>query len=259
MNKQTLHITLIQTTLEWENKRANLSMLESKICSITDTDLIVLPEMFTTGFSMNNVPLAENWNGSYTKWWMQEISKTVGADLVGSFIVKENEKYYNRLAWVTPEGEVFHYDKRHLFSLAGEHNYYTPGKDRVIIERFGWKFMPLICYDVRFPIWSRNDLDIDTYIYIANFPAKRKKAWISLLQARAIENQSYVIGVNIVGNDGKNIEYKGGSFIFDFEGESVLDCGEESNIQSLSLSKESQHTFRSKFDFLQDRDKFTVE
>lgn len=258
MKKEKLNIALIQSQLKWEDKRNNLASFEKKIMKVNGADIIILPEMFTTGFSMHNEAYGEVWEGSYTRWWMQEIALRTGSDIIGSFIVKEGDNYYNRLVWATPQGTDYHYDKRHLFSLAGEHNHYTAGQERKVIERYGWRIMPLVCYDVRFPVWSRNDQEIDAYIYIANFPAKRKSAWENLLKARSIENQAYTIGVNIVGKDGNDIEYNGGSYLFNYNGEVLVDCESASAIHSGVMDKIELISFRKKFNFLQDQDNFTV-
>lgn len=256
--KKNINVCLIQSSLEWENKRANLTHFESLIRKIKNQNIIVLPEMFTTGFSMDKERLAEQWPSSYTLIWMKRMAQNTGADIVGSFIAKEDAQYFNRLSWVTPQGDVWSYDKRHLFTLAGEHNHYTAGTDRLIVERFGWRFMPLVCYDVRFPVWSRNDRSIDAMIYIANFPDKRKLAWQTLLNARAIENQTFVVGVNITGKDGKGIEYSGGSYIYDYNGDLVLDCESENTILSATLNIDDLHSYRTKFAFLQDKDEFKL-
>lgn len=256
--KSELTISLIQTALHWEDKRENLRAFEEKILAADSSDIIILPEMFTTGFSMNNVKLAESWEGSYTLYWMKEMARRSGADIVGSYIVSVDDKYYNRLAWVASDGETWSYDKRHLFTLAGEHNHYTGGTERLIVERFGWKILPLVCYDVRFPVWSRNDGSIDLMVYVSNFPDKRKDAWTTLLKARAIENQVYVAAVNIVGeNDG--ISYSGGSYVYDFNGQLLVDCTDADEVTSVCIDKEDQQKFRKRFAFLQDKDQFKMD
>lgn len=256
--QDSLKISLVQVDLHWEDKRANLAMIEDKISLLKSSDIIILPEMYTTGFSMATDRLAEPWEGSYTLYWMKEMAISKGADIVGSFIVRLDQQYYNRLAWVAPEGKVWYYDKRHLFTLAGEQNHYTRGEDRLIIERKGWKIMPLVCYDVRFPVWSRNTENVDLMIYVANFPAKRIDAWTSLLKARAIENQAYVAAVNIVGeNDG--ISYCGGSYIYDYNGQILADCGDKANICTTTITMEEKQNFTKRFAFLQDQDVFEVK
>ena len=219
---QNLNITLIQSELHWQNTGANLAMFEEKIWQIKeDTDLIILPEMFTTGFSMDAASLAEHMNMTTFKWMKQQAKQTK-AVIVGSYIVFENGKYYNRLIWMQPNGEYDYYDKRHLFRMANEHQTYTAGKRRIIKELKGWKLFPLICYDLRFPVWSRNvNLVYDAAIFIANWPTPRNHAWDILLQARAAENLAYVVGVNRVGKDGIGKEYVGGSGVVDFKGNVV--------------------------------------
>lgn len=256
--KKQLTISLVQTEIHWEDKRTNLQNLEGLILSASKSDVILLPETFSTGFTMSNKEFAESWEGSFTRHWMYEMARRCQADIAGSFLVEENEKYYNRFTWVTPDRQDWHYNKRHLFTLAGEDRHYTQGAERVIIDRYGWKIMPQVCYDVRFPVWSRNDGTVDLMVYVANFPDKRKEAWTTLLKARAIENQCYVVGVNVVGEAG-GIKYSGGSYIFDFTGKAILDCGEGQKVASADIDLESLQEFRKKFAFLQDRDEFDLK
>ena len=229
MNQQ-LTISTIQTTLHWENKEANRQMLEQKISSIRDkTEIVILPEMFSTGFSMKPAALAETMEGE-TVQWMKKIASEKKIILTGSIIVEENENYFNRLIWMLPNGKYGYYDKRHRFAFAGEDQYYTAGNKRLIASVKGWKINLQVCYDLRFPVWARqtspsNSLskgegeiatpEYDVLIYVANWPERRNTAWKTLLQARAIENQSYVVGVNRVGKDGNDIYHSGDSMIID--------------------------------------------
>jgi len=254
-----LHISLIQTNLYWENPTANLAMLEEKLEEISEpTDLIVLPEMFTTGFTMNAASVAEPMNLTTCKW-LQQHAKKKNAVVVGSCIIKEKEQYFNRLLWVEPDGNIDFYDKRHLFRMAGEHEVYTQGHKRLLKQLKGWKIFPLICYDLRFPIWARNiGLAYDAIIYIANWPNPRLNAWDILLQARAIENQAYSIGVNRVGTDAKGNEYNGNSAAYDFKGNPIvkIENGEE-KIVNIILEKAPLEDFRTKFPIHLDADTIT--
>lgn len=252
----SLRITTIQTSLFWENKAANLEMFDRKLKSLKgQTDIIILPEMFTTGFSMSPIPLAESMEGK-TMQWLAQKAAACQAVVTGSFIAKEGDNYFNRLVWMQPDGNFETYDKRHLFTLAGEQHHYTAGTKKLIVEWQGWKICPLICYDLRFPVWSRNVEDYDLLIYVANFPERRQHAWKSLLIARAIENQSYTIGVNRVGTDGNDIYYSGDSTVVDYEGKILQQASHVEASFTTSLSLEKQQTFRKKLQFLSDRDKF---
>lgn len=213
---QDLTVTLIQTKLFWEDISANLTAIDKKVDSISEkTDLIVLPEMFTTGFSMNAVQLAETMSGSAASWILSK-SKTKNVDIMGSVIIEENGKYYNRILWAKPDGTLLTYDKRHLFRMTGEHKVFTPGSTLLTVTVKGWKLRPFICYDMRFPIWNRNiDNQYDMAIYIANWPKNRSLHWKLLMPARAVENQCYVIGVNRVGKDGNGFSYSGDSSVID--------------------------------------------
>lgn len=263
MNEQvvaTLSVTLIQTDLYWENVTANLSSLEEKIASLAEVgDVIVLPEMFNTGFTMNT-NVAEPVNLTTTKW-MKQIAAQTNALLIGSFAVKEGGNFYNRVFCVRPDGTFVHSDKRHLFSMGNEHLHYSPGTSRLTVNWKGWNICPLICYDLRFPVWSRNlaDSAYDILIYVANWPARRNHAWNTLLPARAIENQSYVVGVNRVGKDGNDLEYSGNSVALDFLGEPLALLGRESNAKTVRFSKEELVGYRNAFPALSDADRFNFE
>jgi len=257
---QDLTVTIIQTDLIWENGPANIAKFDSLIKKVPDnSDLVILPEMFTTGFSMNADKLAETADGGTVRW-MKEKSKKGNMDLVGSLIIKENSKYYNRLFLVKPDGMIFTYDKRHLFRMATEHNVYSQGNDNITIELKGWRIRPLICYDLRFPAWVRNrDNDYDLLIFIANWPERRARHWKTLLQARAIENQVYTIGVNRVGRDGKNIIYSGDSMIIDPIGNVLFHEENNEIVQTEILSFSTLTNYREKFPVWKDADNFGLK
>lgn len=256
-------IALVQTDLHWQDKTANLAMLEEKIWDLKGTaDLIVLPEMFPTGFSMEASKLAEPMNLTIHKW-MKQLAAQIGAVLTGSAIISEGGNFFNRLFWVTPEGITQHYDKRHLFRMANEHDTFSPGQKLPIFTWKGWKFCPQVCYDLRFPVWSRNGWDdgipgYDVIYYVASWPAARISAWDALLPARAIENLSYSLGVNRIGKDGMDIPYNGHSAAYDFKGEKVMDLGEKEGIQIVHFSAELLDDYRAKFPAWRDADSFEI-
>ena len=261
---QDLKIALVQTSLFWEDKEANRAQLEEKIFSISEqVDLIVLPEMFNTGFSMEAQKLAEPMK-LHTFKWMQQMAAQKQAVITGSYIVNDGGDYFNRLIWMHPDGSYEQYDKRHLFRMAEEHQHFSMGKQDLIVELKGWKIKPLVCYDLRFPVWSRNtvkqeELAYDLLLYVANWPAARVSAWDALLKARAIENLSYSLGVNRVGEDGKGIPYNGHSAVYNFKGESLLDLGEEEQVKIISLSAEELKRGREKFPAHLDADNFSLD
>lgn len=241
-------------------------MLEEKINGIQEkTELVILPEMFSTGFSMNPGTLAETMEGP-TIAWMKRISKEKKLVLTGSFIAEEEGKYYNRLVWMLPNGQMGHYDKRHLFAFAGEHNHYEAGHRRLVASVKGWKILLLICYDLRFPVWSRqstehtdevnSEPEYDLIVYVANWPERRNHAWKTLLQARAIENQCYVIGVNRVGDDGNGIYHSGDSMVVDPMGEVVFSEAHMEFVKTITLQKSSLLETRNRLPFLKDADRF---
>jgi omega-amidase len=261
---QDLKVSLIQSNLHWESSEANLSMFEEKIWQInTATDLIILPEMFNTGFSMKASQLAEPMNSKTVRWMKQQAAQT-GAVIIGSYIIKEKLNFYNRLFWVEPNGHYEFYDKRHLFRMAEEDKVFTPGNALLVKSLKGWKILPLVCYDLRFPVWSRNRLDsnrtltYDLLIYIANWPKPRVTAWDTLLQARAIENLSYVVGVNRTGKDDNGISYIGHSTIVGPKGNRLLEMGEEEKIDTFTLNYQEQKEFREKFPTFLDADDFNI-
>lgn len=257
--QDALHIVGIQTDLVWENPQQNLVFFEEKINALSqETDLVVLPEMFTTGFTMHPENVAETIDGDSIVW-MKEMAATHQIAITGSLVIQDNEQYFNRLVFVHPSGKIESYNKRHSFTLAGEDKVYTSGTKKLIVDYKGWKICPLICYDLRFPVWARNTENYDVLIYMANWPVTRIKAWETLLKARAIENMSYVIGVNRIGKDANNYEYSGNSLIVDYLGEelSSLSKNKSGNI-SATISKEHQLNTRERLGFLNDKDSFKI-
>lgn len=270
-----LTVTTIQTNLFWEEKSANLHMLENKIAAIEErTELVVLPEMFSTGFSMKPSELAEDMEGE-TMAWMKRVSRENGIVLTGSFIATENAGYYNRLVWMLPNGQYGYYDKRHLFGYAGEDKHYQAGNKRLIASVNGWKINLQVCYDLRFPVWARNRVldpdqsrsgqpasatspEYDLLVYVANWPERRSHAWKTLLCARAIENQCYVIGVNRVGSDGNNIYHSGNSLVIDPLGQVLYHMADQEDVSTITLQKEKLEEVREKFPFWKDADSFTI-
>ncbi len=257
-----LHITLIQTRLFWEDPKANLAMLGEKIMGITEkTEIVVLPEMFSTGFSMQPRLFAETMKGD-TVNWMKEIAGAKKIILTGSVIIEENGKYYNRLLWVLPNGDLGYYDKRHRFAFAGEDHEYTAGNKRLIAQVKGWKINLQVCYDLRFPVWARQQSTIspeyDVLLYVANWPERRSQAWKALLMARAIENQCYVIGLNRVGDDGNGIYHSGDSMVVDPSGATLYHKQHEEEVHTLVLEKSVLNQVREKFPFWRDADQFKI-
>ena len=259
-----LTVSIIQTSLFWENRRANLEQLTQKIQNIPQfNQLIVLPEMFSTGFTMNT-DLAETMEGESVQW-MHKMAQLKSAVITGSIMIRENAQVFNRLIWMRPDGSFESYDKRHLFRMAKEHEHYEAGNSRPIFMLNNWRVCPLICYDLRFPVWSRNRMkdnehEYDLLIYVANWPERRSHAWKSLLVARAIENQSYVVGVNRIGRDGNDTSYSGDSVILNYLGELL---GRESRFadksETVLLSKDDLQKYRIAFPAGLDADSFNIE
>jgi predicted amidohydrolase len=254
-----LHIVGIQADLFWENPSKNRFFFEEKINGLPEnTDLIVLPEMFTTGFTMTPQNVAEKMDGT-TITWMQKIALEKKVAITGSLVIEQNHNYYNRLVFVHPSGKTETYDKKHSFTLAGEDKVYTAGNQKLIVTYKGWKICPLICYDLRFPVWARNTENYDVLIFMANWPVTRIKAWETLLKARAIENMSYVIGVNRTGIDKNNYEYSGNSLVVDYLGEELSSLQKsEVGIVTATISKANQNEIRQKLGFLNDQDAFKI-
>jgi omega-amidase len=264
----TLTLSIIQTDLLWEDKVGNLKNLALKINALKGkTELVILPEMFSTGFSVDPAKLAEKMDGP-TVTWMKTMAATNKVILTGSMIIEDKGNYYNRLIWVLPDGQLGLYDKRHLFAFAGEDEKYSPGSKRLVASVKGWKVHLLVCYDLRFPVWSRQshpekseekELEYDLLVYVANWPGLRSLAWKTLLQARAIENQSFVAGANRVGRDGNDILYEGDSMIIDPLGQVIYQAPSSEDVFTFTLDKETLNQARMKFPFWKDRDHFFIE
>ena len=262
----TLRTTLIQTDLYWQDIDANLAMLEEKIWQIEgETDLIILPEMFNSGFSMNAEKLAEPMNFRTFKW-MNQIAKQKNAAVCGSYIIKESTKFNNRLYFVEPDGSFDFYDKRHLFRMGDEHETFTQGKKRMVRNFRGFNIMSMVCYDLRFPTWIKNqydkaadELEYDVLIFVANWPSPRTDVWNTLLKARALENQCFSIGVNRTGADGEGIKYDGNSVIFNYKGQALNEISNQPELQTVELSLEDLRSFRKKFPVYLDWDQFKID
>ncbi|MCB0657232.1 MAG: amidohydrolase [Saprospiraceae bacterium] len=253
-----MKVTLIQSNIHWEDAKANREHLDLLLQRVPgDTDLVVLPEMFTTGFTMHAAGQSESMSGASLAW-MKEKAASLDAAMVGSLIIREDDQYYNRLIWQMPDGATICYDKKHLFTYAREHETYTPGQRRIKVAYRGWDCLPLICYDLRFPVWSRNIDEYHLLIYVANWPQVRSHAWKTLLQARAIENQCYVLGVNRVGWDDSGHYYSGESCIIDYQGEIMATTKDDEDLLYADLDQEKLVHFRGQYAFLQDRDEFRL-
>jgi predicted amidohydrolase len=254
-----MKIALIQTSLIWEDPTENRSHLAQKITGfMEEVDLIVLPEMFSSGFTMNPKAVAETMQGE-TILWLQHLAKAKNCAITGSLVIEEKGNYYNRLVFVFPNGDIKLYDKRHLFTLAGEHKSYTAGIDKLIVEYKGFRICPLVCYDLRFPVFSRNEENYDVLLYVANWPKPRVNAWDILLKARSVENMCYTIGVNRIGKDHNHHEYVGHTQVIDFLGEYVLEPQEADTVFIVELNKAKLIETRNKLAFLNDRDKFILQ
>lgn len=254
-----LVLVLIQTTLAWQDAAANREYFTRLLEQARGADLIILPEMFTTGFSMSAAQLAEPEEGP-TYSWMREQAARLDAVVTGSVIIEAADgSHRNRLLWACPNGEILHYDKRHLFRIAGEHQHYTAGERQALFELNGWRVRPLICYDLRFPVWSRDAHGTDLLIYTANWPAARRNAWNRLLPARAIENLCFVAAVNRVGKDGKGYPYSGDSQVLDFLGDPLLEAGEGEGVFRTTLRARDLAAFREKFPAYHDGDRFELK
>ena len=254
---QNLKITIVQSNIIWENASANIEEYAKAIEGITETDVIVLPEMFTTGFTMNSERLKEKMHGS-TVEWMKNIARLKHTAILGSIIIQENEKIYNRAIWVFPDGKIKKYDKRHLYTMGREHLHYTQGKEKTIVEYKGWKFCLQICYDLRFPAFARNLEDYDVLIFMANWPSPRHHVWKNLLISRAIENQAYCFGINRTGTDGNGLVYLGDSAYITAKGQSEF-LGKEEKVKTFEISYNELQNFREKFPLLKDRDIFNIQ
>ena len=259
-----LTLSIIQSNLFWEEKATNLRMLEEKIKSVDQkTEVVVLPEMFSTGFSMKPTELAEPMDGE-TIQWMERVSRENGIILTGSIIIEEEGNFFNRLIWMLPNGQYGQYDKRHLFAYGEEDKHYSSGNKRLIASVKGWKINLLVCYDLRFPVWARQQSttagpEYDVLIYVANWPERRSHAWKTLLCARAIENQAYVVGVNRVGSDGNNIYYSGNSLVIDPLGQVLYHMADEEDVFTITLQKEKLEEARTKYPIWKDADGFNIQ
>lgn len=257
-DKPDLHLALLQTDLAWHDAEANRERFAQLLEQAKGADLVILPEMFTTGFSTQSEVLAEPEQGA-TYDWLREQALRLRAVITGTLIVQAADgSYRNRLLWAQPDGRMLHYDKRHLFRMAGEHEHFTAGAEQALFEVKGWRVRPLICYDLRFPVWSRDPQNTDLLLYTANWPAARRNAWNRLLPARAIENLCYVAAVNRVGTDGHGYPYSGDSQVLDFLGDSLLDAGEGDGVFKVSLKAEQLTRFRERFPAWRDADVFAL-
>ena len=266
MSVTDLKVSVIQADTVWHNPQANREYYQQLLRDQNlQSDIIVLPETFTSGFSNDALAQAETMHGE-TVAWMQAQASVLSAAITGSVQIREGEHVFNRMIWATPDGEIHHYDKRHLFRMAGEHERYTAGRDKIFIDYKGWRICPQVCYDLRFPVYSRNrfnqsridDYDYDLLIYVANWPSPRHFAWQTLLKARAIENLAYVIGVNRVGSDANDLNYLGGSTVLDYLGQTLLECGTQVQLASASLSYEKLLEHRKRFPVHLDSDQFDL-
>ena len=259
MVRSPIHVALLQFDIQWENPVANCNKIESLFEAYeSSVDLLVLPEMFATGFTMNVQAMSETMDGPVVQW-LKEKALQWRCDILGSLIIRDDGQFYNRLIWVNQQGVYATYDKRHLFALAGEDQVFTPGQHILETEYRGWQVRPLICYDLRFPVWSRTNGNTDVLIYIANFPEKRRYAWRQLLIARAIENQCFVIGLNRIGWDGNQHSYSGDSMIIDPLGQIELDLKDQEVLHSYLLEDHRLEQVRHEIPFFRDADHFTLE
>jgi|SRR5690349_2690825 len=255
-----MRLTLVQSSLHWQNPEANRRMFSEKLAPLAGmTDLVVLPEMFTTGFTMDASRLAEPMDGP-TVTWFKTTAAALNAAVTGSFICAENGRFFNRLAFCFPDGRVEHYDKKHLFGLAGENEHFATNNKKLVVDWKGFRIRPLICYDLRFPVWSRNNPEVpyDLLLYVANWPNRRAHHWKTLLTARAIENQSFVAGVNVVGTDGTGLEYNGDSALIDYSGLQLAGISGQEGMYTGTLSLENLRQFRTQLPFLNDADPFEL-
>lgn len=255
-----LKVTLVQSELMWEQPEANRNHFDLMLKDIKkgSSHLILLPEMFSTGFTMNTEAVAEKMDGP-TLTWMAEVARKKNAVICGSLVITEKKKYFNRLIWMNPDGTYLFYDKRHLFRMAGEHHTYSMGKTKLVVELKGWNVCPLVCYDLRFPVWSRSKGDIDLLIYVANWPEQRSYPWKQLLIARAIENQCFVAGLNRVGTDGKDFLYSGDSVVLDPLGKPISSIlPSKQSVTTISINKKQLTDLRKSFPVMMDSDNFKI-
>ena len=254
-----LTVSLVQTPLHWHAPAANRAAIQALLDKdAPDSELVILPEMFTTGFTMDAAAQAETMDGD-TLHWLREQAASRGQTLAGSLVIEDQGRFFNRLVWMPPDGKVQWYDKRHLFRMAGEHEIYSAGTSRRIFRLGDWRVLPLVCYDLRFPVWSRGADEYDLLLYVANWPRARRSAWTALLPARAVENLCYCVGVNRVGSDGKGIEYAGDSGAWNYFGQPLCDAGERTGVFTVTLGGAALRRYREKFPAHRDADAFTLD
>lgn len=253
-----LRIFGLQYDIVWKDKKANFKKIEALESKIEEADIVVLPEMFQTGFCFDSQELSEDFDNSYTIKWLHEQAAKTNAVWVGSAMINEGDKVYNRLIWMPPNGDFLTYDKRHLFSMSEEPGHFTAGAQKLVVEYKGWKICPMVCYDLRFPVWIRNTEAYDLLLFVANWPERRSVHWEKLLEARAIENQCYVVGINRVGNDGNGVYHDGKSAFINPMGEKMEFSIHHETILEAELIKTEIENVRSRMPFLQDADKFTL-
>jgi len=252
-----LRIACVQASPTWHRPEVNREMFARAIGNVgADTDLIVLPEMFSTGFTMGSHEVAETMTGE-TLRWLREQAAASGATITGSLVIRDGG-YFNRLVWMPPQGDESFYDKRHLFRMAGEHEHYSAGVERMLMRIGRWRVLACVCYDLRFPVWLRSRNDYDILLCVANWPAARQQAWNTLLRARAIENQCYAVGVNRVGTDGNDVEYRGGSAVYDYEGNTIAEASDEETVLTANIGLDALRGFRQQFPAWRDADEFEV-
>ena len=252
-----MRVTLVQSHIHWHDPQKNREHFAERLGLIADSDMIVLPEMFNTGFSMDSSNQAEASDGASVDW-LATMAATKGSTICGSLMLQDETRYVNRFISVDSTGSQTTYDKRHLFRMAGEHEHFSPGQNRVVYNTAGWRCLPQVCYDLRFPVFSRNQDDYDVLIYVANWPAARREHWKALLRARAIENQAFVVGVNRIGTDGNNVNYAGDSAVFDFNGEPLLELGDRHTSETVSLDLTALKEYRERFPAWRDADQFSL-
>ena len=256
---QPLNLALIQSATQWHDPVANREHFEPLIRASSErADLIVLPEMFTTGFTMESRTVAETMDGA-TVSWLREVAQEIDTAICGSVVIEADGCYFNRFLWVTPDGDVGSYDKRHLFRMAGEHEHYDIGSAKTVFELGGWRVCAMVCYDLRFPVWFRNEGDYDAIVCVANWPAARRDAWLTLLRARAIENQVYAAGVNLVGVDGNSVAYSGGTAAYGPDGEVLAERLDDAGVEFVTFNAEKLVQRREEFPVWRDADKFQLD
>ena len=254
-----LTLALIQTDIRWHDAAANRDLFDAHFDQVPSAaDVVVLPEMFSTGFTMATGEVAESMDGP-TLQWLAAAARRLDKVVCGSVVIAESARYWNRFVWMCPDGSAIYYDKRHLFRMAGEHRHYSAGDKRVVVELNGWRINPMVCYDLRFPVWMRNRGDYDVSLIVANWPAARQIAWNALLRARAVENQCYTVGVNRVGSDGNGLTYRGGSAVYDFSGAAQLEVFDQVGVLSVRLDRAALEQQRQVFPAAQDADPFEIK